>query len=113
MRILNIRTVLGPNVYSHSPALVMTLDLESLAGIESYEVPGFNDRLLSLLPGIHEHHCGLGRRGGFVERLQGGTWFGHVVEHVALELTDAVGISTNRGKTVSSGKPGVFQVALT
>ena len=88
----------------------MTLDLEDLAGRESYEIPGFNERLLRLLPGLQEHHCGLGRRGGFVERLKGGTWFGHIVEHVALELTDAVGISVNRGKTVSGDIPTLVEV---
>jgi cyanophycin synthetase len=98
MKILNIRTIPGPNVYSHQPVLVMKLDLEDLASRESYEIPGFIDRLLQVLPGCYEHYCGLGRRGGFVERLRGGTYFGHIVEHVALELTDAVGISTNRGK---------------
>src|SRR3954451_9297371 len=112
MKILNIRTIPGPNVYSHQPVLVMKLDLEDLAGRESYEVPGFIDRLLQLLPGCYEHYCGLGRRGGFVERLRGGTYFGHVVEHVALELTDAVGISTNRGKTIAADEPGCYQVIV-
>src|SRR3954453_6748936 len=113
MKILNIRTIPGPNVYSHQPVLVMKLDLEDLAGRESYELPGFIDRLLQLLPGCYEHYCGLGRRGGFVERLRGGTYFGHIVEHVALELTDAVGISTNRGKTVDAGEPGCYLVTVT
>src|SRR3954451_7915691 len=113
MRIDQIRDIPGPNVYSHDPVLVMTLDLEDLTEKESYEIPGFIERLIATLPGVQEHHCGLGRHGGFVERLDGGTWFGHIVEHVALELTDAVGISTNRGKTVSTGEPGVFLVAVT
>src|SRR4051794_33657146 len=113
MKILNIRTIPGPNVYSHQPVLVMKLDLEDLAGRESYELPGFIDRLLQLLPGCYEHYCGLGRRGGFVERLRGGTYFGHIVEHVALELTDAVGISTNRGKTVEAEEPGCYLVTVT
>jgi cyanophycin synthetase len=113
MKILNIRTIPGPNVYSHQPVLVMKLDLEDLAGRESYDIPGFVERLLELLPGCYEHYCGLGRPGGFVERLRRGTYFGHIVEHVALELTDAVGISTNRGKTVDAGEPGCYLVAVT
>ena len=84
MKILNIRTIAGPNVYSYQPVLVMKLDLEDLAGRESHQVPGFIDRLLVLLPSCTEHYCGLGRPGGFVERLHGGTYFGHIVEHVAL-----------------------------
>src|SRR4051794_13489893 len=113
MRIDQIRDIPGPNVYSHDPVLVMTLDLEDLTEKESYEIPGFNDRLLATLPGVREHYCGLGRPGGFVERLRGGTWFGHIVEHVALELSDALNISVNRGKTVSASEPGKFLVAVT
>jgi cyanophycin synthetase len=113
MRIEGVRDIPGPNVYSHDPVLVMTLDLQDLAEKESYEIDGFTDRLLAILPGVQEHYCGLGRPGGFLERLRSGTWFGHIVEHVALELTDALGISVNRGKTVSAGEPGKFLVAVT
>ena len=113
MKIQNIRTIPGPNVYSHKPVLLMQLNLEDLNAKESYEIPGFIERLLALLPGVQEHHCGLGRPGGFVERLRGGTYFGHIVEHVALELTDPVGISSNRGKTVSCEGAGCYLVAVT
>jgi cyanophycin synthetase len=113
MRICDVRTLAGSNIYSHDPVLVMRIDLEGLYTKESREVDGFNDRLLEVLPGLHEHFCGLGRRGGFVERLQEGTYFAHVVEHVALELTDAAGIPVNRGKTVSADVPGQYLVAVT
>src|SRR3954447_986037 len=113
MQIRDIRTIAGPNIYSHKPVLVMRLDLEDLNEKESYEVPGFIDRLLAVLPGVHEHYCGFGGPGGFVARLYGGTYFGHIVEHVALELTDPVGISTNRGKTVSCEGVGCYLVAVT
>ena len=112
MQVLDIRTITGPNVYSHNPVLVMRLDLQELADRETCEFAGFNNRLLATLPGLMEHHCALGRRGGFVERLNDGTYFSHTVEHVALELTDAAGIPVNRGKTVWSGKPGVYLVAV-
>src|SRR4051812_23774102 len=112
MRIQKIRTIQGPNIFSHNPVLVMRLDLEDLAGKESYEPPGFVERLLAALPGVQDHHCGKGRAGGFVERLHEGTWFGHIVEHVCLELTDRAGISVNRGKTVETDAPAVFDVAV-
>jgi predicted amidohydrolase len=70
MKILKIATINRPNVFSHSPVLVMSIDLERLAAKESYEIPGFVDRLLAALPGLHEHHCGLGRPGA-VLRLSG------------------------------------------
>lgn len=87
MRIESIRTLNGPNVYSYHPVLLMSLDLGELVERESRSFHGFNDKLLTLLPGIHNHHCSLGRPGGFVTRLEEGTYFGHIVEYVALELT--------------------------
>lgn len=78
MKIEGIRTLSGPNVYSHSPVLLMRLDLGDLNEKEGYEIPGFIDRLLACLPGLREHHCSKGRAGGFVERLREGntsaTW---------------------------------------
>src|SRR5215204_2250935 len=81
------------------PLLLMRLDLDELAERESREFEGFNERLLTLLPGIHNHHCSLGMPGGFVTRLDEGTYFGHVVEHIALELTELCGIGKSHGKT--------------
>ena len=112
MHIHRIRTLAGPNIFSHRPMLAMELDLGELYAVESYEVQGFIDRLINLLPGLHEHHCASGQPGGFIKRLHEGTYFGHIVEHVALELTDAVGISTNRGKTIAADQPGRYIVAV-
>ena len=99
MRIETIRTLAGPNVYSHRPVLLMRLDLEDLYERESYEPSGFVERLLTLLPGLREHHCSKGYAGGFVERLHEGTYFGHTVEHVTLELAGLAGCSATHGKT--------------
>ena len=99
MKIESIRTLSGPNVYSYRPVLLMRLDLGELVERESREFNGFNERLLTILPGIQNHHCSLGHPGGFVIRLEEGTYFGHIVEHVALELTEQAGISKSHGKT--------------
>src|SRR5689334_16162727 len=99
MKVESIRTLNGPNVYSHHPVLIMHLDLGELAERESRECKGFNERLLTVLPGLNNHHCSLGRPGGLVTRLEEGTYFGHIVEHVALELTDLAGIGRTHGKT--------------
>jgi cyanophycin synthetase len=112
MRIESIRTITGPNVYSHQPVIVMRLGLGELTEKESYEIPGFIDRLLECLPGLKEHHCAKGRPGGFVERLYEGTYFGHTVEHVALELTTLVGCKATHGKTRYAGEPGVYNVVI-
>ena len=99
MKIENIRALTGPNVYTYRPAMVMLLNLGELAERESREFEGFNERLLTVLPGLETHHCSLGKPGGFVTRLHDGTYFGHIVEHVALELTDLAGVGTIHGKT--------------
>jgi cyanophycin synthetase len=99
MKIESIRTLSGPNVFSYRPVLVMRLDMDELYERESCEFDGFNDRLLALLPNLKTHHCALGRPGGFVTRLEEGTYFGHIVEHVALELTDLIGAGATHGKT--------------
>ena len=98
MKIESIRTLSGPNVYSYRPVLLMRLNLGELNERESREFKGFNERLLTMLPGIESHHCSFGRPGGFTTRLEEGTYFGHIVEHVALELTELAGIGKTHGK---------------
>jgi cyanophycin synthetase len=112
MSIGGIRTLAGPNVYTHRSALVMRLNLGELSEKESREIPGFAERLLALLPGLCEHHCGKGYAGGFVERLREGTYFGHAVEHVALELTSLTGCAAYHCKTRYAGEPGVYNVVV-
>ena len=90
----------------------MRLDLGELDGKETREFRGFNDRLLACLPGLNEHQCSLGRPGGFVQRLEEGTYFGHVVEHVAIELAALANVGANHGKTRHSGEPRVYNVAI-
>ena len=99
MKIESIRTLNGPNVYSHHPVLLMHLDLGELAERESREFKGLNERLITILPGLKNHHCSLGRPGGFETRLEEGTYFGHIIEHIALELTELAGIGRTHGKT--------------
>jgi cyanophycin synthetase len=112
MKIDKIRTLSGPNIYNYKPVLVMRLDLEELAETESCDVAGFNERLIALLPGLKEHHCSKGRPGGFIERLETGTYFGHIVEHVALELSGAVGVPVYYGKTLYADEPGCYNVVV-
>src|SRR3954453_14920881 len=112
MKLLDVRALDGPNTYDHHPVLVAALDLEALAGRESYEVPGFVDRLLETLPGLREHHCGRGYPGGFVERLHEGTYFGHITEHVCIELSQHAGVGVNRGKTIDGDAPRQYRVIV-
>lgn len=112
MRIEKIRTISGANVYSHQPVILMRLNLEDLTDRESREFEGFNRRLVELLPGLAEHHCGLGYPGGFLERLEDGTYFGHIVEHAAIEMMTLAGIGADYGKTRYAGAPGVYNVVV-
>ncbi|MGH9935700.1 MAG: cyanophycin synthetase, partial [Blastocatellia bacterium] len=112
MRIGEIRTLAGPNVYSFRPVLSMKLYLDELAGKESLEFPGFNELLLEALPGLVKHHCSKEYEGGFMERLREGTYFGHIIEHVALELTELAGIPVYHGKTRSAGEPSSYNVII-
>jgi len=111
MKIDCIRTLDGPNVYSYRPVLLMRFDLGNLFERESREFQSFNEKLLTLLPGIKDHHCSLGRPGGFLTRLEEGTYFGHVVEHVALELTALAGIGQSHGKT-RHDSGSIYNVAI-
>src|SRR5690606_10610103 len=102
----------GPNLFHDRPVLAMRLSLGAFTEVESCDLPGFNERLLALLPGLAEHHCSKGRPGGFVERLATGTYFGHIVEHVALELAGLLGSPVTYGKTRYAGERGVYQVIV-
>ena len=86
LTIVSSQVFRGPNYWSYEPCVRLLVDLGSLEHWPSNTIPRFNDRLLKLLPGVGEHSCSLGKRGGFKERLEDGTWLGHVAEHVALEL---------------------------
>ncbi|MBX5437255.1 MAG: cyanophycin synthetase, partial [Alicyclobacillaceae bacterium] len=112
MKIVSVRHIDGPNVYIHRPVLVARLDLGQWAERESYAVPGFPDRLLQTFPGLREHHCAKGRPGGFVERLYGGTYFGHIVEHVAIELACLCGLDVRFGKTLYARQPGHYDIVM-
>ncbi|MBZ9775504.1 cyanophycin synthetase family protein [Mesorhizobium sp. CO1-1-8] len=77
------------------------IDLGALDAFPTDKVPGFADAIVRLLPGLAAHGCSYGVAGGFVRRMQEGTWLGHVVEHVALELQSMLGHRVTRGKTRS------------
>ncbi|GAA0500148.1 cyanophycin synthetase [Paractinoplanes deccanensis] len=112
MKIESLRRLRGPNVYLSRPAVVARLRLDELTGVETSDVTGFPERLLRAMPGLAEHHCAAGAPGGFVSRLRGGTYFGHVTEHVCIELSQMIGRDVSFGRTLSAGVPGVFNVII-
>ena len=110
LRILETQVFRGPNFWSYEPCIRLLVDLGSLEHWPTNTLPRFNEILLELLPGLREHSCSVGRPGGFVSRLEEGTWLGHVTEHVALELQRETGAHIPRGKTRSAGEPGRYNV---
>lgn len=112
MKLLETRIYQGPNLYAHFPVMRQTIQLGLLEDWPSARLQGFNESLLQHLPTLWEHTCSPGVRGGFVQRLneQGGTWLGHVLEHVAIELQNLAGAKVTFGKTRGSGNPGEYHV---
>ncbi|NWF58253.1 MAG: cyanophycin synthetase [Fischerella sp.] len=114
MRILKIQTLRGPNYWSirRHKLIVMRLDLENLAETPSNEIPGFYEGLVEALPSLEGHYCSPGCRGGFLMRVREGTMMGHIVEHVALELQELVGMHVGFGRTRETSTPGIYQVVF-
>lgn len=112
MHIRKIQTLRGPNVWADYPVLEAWLDLEKLKDSPSDELPGFNERLMAWLPSLIEHRCSVGERGGFFERLRRGTWQGHILEHVALELQTLAGTPVGYGRTRETHEEGVYKVVV-
>ncbi|MDZ4690294.1 cyanophycin synthetase [Terricaulis sp.] len=111
LSVLEVRILRGPHLYSATPMVRIQLDLGCFESQPTSSLPGFTEKLLSAAPGLARHGCSQRKPGGFVERLQDGTWLGHVIEHVALELQTEVGMSVTRGKTRSvRGRTGVYNV---
>ena len=112
MRIVDLRRLRGPNMYCSHPVAVALVDLREYTGRETKEFPGFAQRLLGCLPGLAEHHCSAGRPGGLNDKLDEGTFFGHVLEHVTLELSHLIGRDVYFGRTLWAGTPGWFRLIL-
>ncbi|MBK9263751.1 MAG: cyanophycin synthetase [Polyangiaceae bacterium] len=110
MKLLETRVYRGPNLYGYRPVIRLTIDLEELEQYPSDKIPGFTDRLIAGIPTLHEHGCSYGEPGGFLKRLHDGTWFGHITEHVALELQCLAGTPVTYGKTRTAHREGVYHV---
>lgn len=115
MRILEIKVLRGPNYWSvRRPKLIqMKLDLEELEQQPTNTIPGFRERIEQLLPSLQEHRCSEGVPGGFLSRITDGTWMGHVIEHIALELQTLAGMDCGFGRTRGTGeRDGLYYVVF-
>jgi hypothetical protein len=111
MRVLETATYRGPHLYAARPMVRIQLDLGQLEAWPTSRLHGFTDHLMVALPGLESHGCSYQAPGGLVLRMRDGTWLGHVIEHVALELQTLAGArSTAARRARSSGRPGVYNI---
>lgn len=112
---MNIRRVValaGPNIWTNYKALEAWVDIGKFEDFPSNKLPGFSDRIIAWLPSMIEHRCGVGERGGFFERLRTGTYLGHILEHVTIELQTLAGVPVEFGRARETSERGVYKVVI-
>lgn len=114
MRIREINAMRGPNYWSirRHKLIVMVLDLEEMEQYPSNKIDGFPERLKAMFPTMFSHRCSVGEPGGFFQRVDEGTWMGHIIEHIALEIQTLAGMDTGFGRTRGYGEEGVYNVVF-
>jgi len=114
MKIEEIKVLRGPNYWSvrRNKLIQMKLDLEEMEQRPTNLIPGFKERLEKMFPSMYEHRCSENRAGGFFHRVEEGTWMGHVIEHIALEMQTLAGMDTGFGRTRGTGKEGEYYVCI-
>lgn len=114
MNILEIRTLRGPNYWSGywKKLIIMRLDIGDYEDRPSDKIEGFYDRMNAILPNLLKHGCSYGEEGGFLRRVQEGTWGGHIIEHIALEMQTLAGMETGYGRTRETGERGIYNVVF-
>ncbi|OYY46430.1 MAG: cyanophycin synthetase [Gallionellales bacterium 35-53-114] len=112
MKFLKVMPLHGPNIWTYRPVLEAWVDIGALEDSPSNTIPGFYERLTSWLPALEEHRCGIGEKGGFLLRLREGTWPGHILEHVTIELQNLAGMQTGFGKARETSTRGVYKVVV-
>jgi cyanophycin synthetase len=112
IRMTTLHATRGKNFWSLRPVTRMDLAVGAYEDISSATVPGFVDRLLGVMPGLVEHRCSIGERGGFVLRLRRGTYAPHIIEHVALELQTMMGHDVGFGKTRGGDVEGEYTLVF-
>lgn len=114
MNIREINAMRGPNYWSvrRHKLIVMVLDLEDMEERPSNKIDGFKERLEKMFPSMYSHRCSVGEPGGFFQRVEEGTWMGHIIEHIALEIQTLAGMDTGFGRTRDYGEKGVYNVVF-
>ncbi len=114
MKIEKIQALRGPNIWSirRKKLIQMRLDLEEMENYPTNKIDGFRERIEKLIPSLITHRCSEGVEGGFFHRVETGTWMGHVIEHIALEIQTLAGMDVGFGRTRETKTPGVYNVVF-
>lgn len=112
IKISELRALRGPNRHTRHTSIFMVLDIGDYEKRPSNKIDGFSGRLLELLPSLKEHECSIGKPGGFIERMEDGTWAGHIIEHIAIELQCLAGMEVGFGKTLNTAQEGIYIVVF-
>ena len=112
IRLVGLRSLRGANFWSSRPVTRMDVGVGAYEEIHSAHVSGFTDALIRAMPGLWEHRCSIGERGGFVTRLRRGTYAPHIAEHVGLELQTMVGHDVGYGRARGGDRPGEYTVVF-
>jgi len=112
IRMATLHATRGANFWSTRPVTRLDLAVGAYEDISSADVPGFTDRLVQAMPGLIEHRCSIGERGGFIRRLRRGTYAPHIIEHVALELQTMIGHDVGFGRTRGGDQPGEYTLVF-
>lgn len=113
IEILSVTHLRGPNMWTYVPVLEALIDIGDLEDCPSDTLPGFPERLAAWIPTLIEHRCSYDERGGFLRRLREGTWPGHIMEHVVLELQALAGMTGGFGRAREVSRRGVYKVVVT
>jgi cyanophycin synthetase len=112
IQIKKIKVLTGPNIWAYRPVLEILAQIGKYEDLPSNKIPGFAERLVELIPSIWEHRCSEGRPGGFLERLRTGTYMGHIVEHIILELESLAGMDVGFGRTRGTEHLGEYRIVV-
>ncbi|PBQ32856.1 cyanophycin synthetase [Sphingobacteriaceae bacterium] len=112
MKILETKILKGPNFWSNyrHNLIVLKLDIGEYEELPSNKIEGFSERMEAMIPSLFSHRCSQSYEGGFFERVKEGTWMGHIIEHIALEIQCLAGMEAGFGRTRSADEHGVYHV---
>jgi cyanophycin synthetase len=112
IQVKKIKVLTGPNIWAYRPVLEVLTHIGKYEDLPSNKIDGFTDRLVALIPSLWEHRCSEGRPGGFLERLRTGTYMGHIIEHIILELESLAGMDVGFGRTRQTEHHGEYRIVV-